>query len=133
MKSLTFYLLTILFVSFISIGCRDIFGDRTQTESIVQAPEENSNLVVTEPVYGKIWNPGDTLQIKWIAPTIKSIDLELYRKDEFKFAITVNTANHGNYLWIIPMDLPLSNHYLIKVINHNNDAVYKFSSRFGIQ
>jgi hypothetical protein len=133
MKTLTFFLYTLFFTLFILFGCRDIFGDRTEPESIIQPPEEGSNLIVTEPIHGKIWNPGDTIKIKWVAPTIKKIDLELYRKSEFKFVIANEISNTGNYSWIIPTDIPLSNHYLIKVSNHNNADVFKFSGRFGVQ
>lgn len=133
MKTVIFFLSIIFFSLLAIVGCRDIFGDGTEPESIVQSPQEGSNLVVTEPAHGKIWNPGDTIQIKWIAPTIKKIDMELYRKSEYKFLIAGEVSNYGNYSWIIPIDLPLSNHYLIKVSNHNNADVYKFSGRFGVQ
>ncbi len=114
-------------------GCRQIFGDREQPESIVEAPIEASNIIIKSPVQGTIWNPGDTIIIKWIAPTIQRIDIQLYRKSEFKFMITKNIENSGRFDWIIPNDIPLSNHYLIKVTSHNNPDIYKFSGRFGIQ
>ena len=133
MKTVTFLLCT-FFISLVTIiGCRDIFGERAEPESIVQPPEESSYLVVTEPVHGKIWNPGDTVRIKWIAPTIKKIDLELYRKSEFKSNLADNIINNGTYYWIVPQNIPLSNHYLIKVSNHNNTEVFQFSGRFGVQ
>lgn len=133
MKTLIFFLCAI-FISLLTIvGCRDIFGERTGPESIVNPPEEGSKLEVTEPIHGRIWNPGDTIQIKWIAPSIKKIDLELYRKSEYKFSIASEIANNGFYFWIIPPDIPLSNHYLIKVSNHSNTDVFNFSGRFGIQ
>ena len=93
MKTVIFFLCIILFSLLAIVGCRDIFGDGTQPESIVQPPQEGSNLVVTEPAHGKIWSPGDTIQIKWIAPTIKKIDLELYRKSEYKFLIAGEVSN----------------------------------------
>jgi hypothetical protein len=133
MKTVKLILCIILFSLLAVVGCRDFFGEKTAPESIVQPPQESSNLVVTEPVHGTIWNPGDTIRIKWIAPTIKEIDLELYRKSEYKFLIAGEISNSGNYFWIIPIDLPLSNHYLIKVSNHNNADVFQFSGRFGVQ
>jgi len=133
MKTVTFLLCTFFISLLTMVGCRDIFGERTEPESIVQPPEESSYLVVTEPVHGKIWNPGDTVRIKWIAPTIKKIDLELYRKSEFKFNLADNIINNGTYYWIVPQNIPLSNHYLIKVSNHNNAEVFQFSGRFGVQ
>lgn len=133
MKTLTFFLCIFLIFLLTINGCRDIFGERTAPESVVNPPEESSNLEVFEPIHGRIWNPGDTLQIKWIAPAIKKIDLKLYRKSAYKFDIASEIANTGIYVWIIPMDIPLSNHYLIRVSNHNNTEVFKFSGRFGIQ
>jgi hypothetical protein len=132
-NKILFQLLIISLSTLIPVGCRDIFGDRTQPQSIVQPPDEGSNLSVIEPVQGGIWNPADTIQIKWIAPTIEKIDLQLYRKTELKFNIAINLENSGAYQWIIPLDIPSSNHYLIKVINHNDVDVFKFSGRFCIQ
>ena len=133
MRALYFTLLSLLICPVFLTGCRQIFGDGTQPESIVEAPVENANIVVSEPVHGNIWKPGETIRIKWIAPTIKKIDIQLYRKSEFKFTIAGNLENSGKFDWIVPVDIALSNHYLVKVINHNNTDVYKFSGRFGIQ
>lgn len=128
-----FQLFLISLTTYTLVGCRDIFGDRTQPQSIVQPPYEVTNVVVNEPIQGNIWNPEDTIQIKWIAPTIRKIDLQLYRKTELKLNSAVDLDNSRTYRWIIPLDIALSNHYLIKVINHNDMDVYKFSGRFGIQ
>jgi len=133
MKAIKFTLKNLLIFSVLLIGCRQIFGDREQSESIVSAPTEAANIIVTLPVHGTIWNPGDTITIKWFAPTIKKLEIQLYRKSEYKFTITDNLENTGQFNWIVPLDIPLSNHYLVKVANHNNHDVYKFSGRFGIQ
>jgi hypothetical protein len=114
-------------------GCRQIFGDREQPESIVEVPIEASNIIVRSPTHGTIWNPGDTIFIKWIAPTIQRIDILLYRKSEFKFMNTKNIENSGRFDWIVPLDIPLPNHYLIKISSHNIPDIYNFSGRFGIQ
>ncbi len=133
MRAFNFTLKTLLIFSILFSGCRQMFGDRAQSESIVQAPDEASNIFVTSPVHGTVWNPGDTITIKWIAPTIRKMEVQLYRKSEYKFTIIENIENVGKYEWIVPLDIPLSNHYLIKVANQNNHDVYKFSGRFGIQ
>jgi hypothetical protein len=133
MKAIKFTLKSLLIFSVLLSGCRQIFGEREQTESIVSAPTEAANIIVASPVHGTIWNPGDTITIKWIAPTIKKLKIQLYRKNEYKFTITENLENTGQFDWIVPLDIPLSNHYLVKVGNHNNHDVYKFSGRFGIQ
>lgn len=133
MKAIKFTLKSLLIFSVLLSGCRQIFGDREQPESIVLAPTEASNIIVTSPTQGTIHNPGDTLSVKWIAPTIKKIDIQLYRKSEYKFTITEDLENIGRFDWIVPFEIPLSNHYLVKVVNHNNSDTYQFSGRFGIQ
>ncbi len=133
MKTLYKALIFFLFASINFIGCRQIFGDRTETESIVQAPVDGTNILVLEPVQGKIWNPGDTIPIKWTAPTIREIDIQLYRKTEFKFIIAEKLDNYGKFDWIVPLSISLSNHYIVKIMNHNNNDVFELSGRFGIQ
>jgi hypothetical protein len=61
-------------------GCRQIFGDGEQPESIIQTPIESSQIIVTAPIYGSIWKPGDVIKIRWAAPSIKRIDIQLYGK-----------------------------------------------------
>ena len=133
MKAFKLIIKTLIIFSLILSGCRQIFGDREQPESIVEVPIEASNIIIKSPAHGTIWNPGDTIIIKWSASTIQRIDIQLYRKSEFKFMITKNIENSGRFDWTIPIDIPLSNHYLIKVTSHNNPDIYNFSGRFGIQ
>ncbi|MCW8803888.1 MAG: GPI anchored serine-threonine rich family protein [Ignavibacteriaceae bacterium] len=133
MKAFKIILKSLLICSILLTGCRQIFGDGTQPESITQAPTEGSNIFVSSPIQGTIYNPDDTISVKWIAPTIKKIDIQLYRKSEYKFTISENLENTGSFDWVVPLEIPLSNHYLLKVINHNNSDTYQFSGRFGIQ
>ncbi|MGB5529774.1 MAG: GPI anchored serine-threonine rich family protein [Ignavibacteriaceae bacterium] len=114
-------------------GCRQIFGDREQPESIVQVPPDYSQIVVTAPEKGSIWKPGDVIRIKWLATSTKNVDIQLYRKSAYQFTIKENFENTGLFDWSIPFDINLSNHYLVKIINHNNPDVFQFSGRFGIQ
>jgi hypothetical protein len=124
--------LLILFYALSFSGCRDIFGDREQPISIVQPPLEGANISVIEPAHGSVWNPGDTILIRWVAPTIKQIDIHLYRKSEYKFRISDNIINNGNFYWVIPAEINSSVHYRLKVSNHNNSEAYSFSGQFAI-
>jgi hypothetical protein len=133
MKAIFIFLTILLFFLLIIFGCRDIFGDRAQAESIVKAPPQASNIFVTSPTPGTIYTPGDTLSVKWIAPTIKKIVIQLYRKSEYKFTIAEKIECTGRFDWFVPIDIPISNHYLFKIINHNNENVFAYSGRFGIQ
>lgn len=122
-----------LFCITLFIGCRDIFGDDDQPESIVQAPVEPSEIIVTSPTRGSIYEAGEIIKINWFANSIQSVDIELYRKSDFQFVISENLDNTGILDWQIPNDINLSNHYLVKIVNHNNSDSYQFSGRFGIQ
>jgi len=133
MKSVYFVLIELVIGTFFFSGCRQILGDDEPPESIVQPPTEATKLIVNEPSYGTICNPGDTLSIKWIASTIKEIDIQLFRKSEYKFTLIENLENNGKFDWRIPNDIPPSNHYLIKILSHNNGNIYEFSGQFGIQ
>jgi hypothetical protein len=132
MKAIYYTLKTIVIFSVLLTGCRQIFGDREQPELIVQAPIEGNSINVYEPVWGTIHHPGDTIIIKWIAPRIKRLDISLYRKTEFKFTILSNLENKGIISWVVPNEIPSSNHYCIKINNHNNADTYNFSKQFGI-
>jgi hypothetical protein len=127
-RIILFLLFALLFA-----GCRQIFGDRDQPESIVQPPAEAEKIIITSPVHGSIWKKGDVINIKWIAPTIEYIQIQLYRKSAYKITIAVNIENKGIYEWIIPDDIAFSNHYLFKVSNQKESSVYNYSGRFAIQ
>lgn len=132
MKAIYLTLKTLLIFSVLLTGCRDIFGDREQPELIVQAPIEGNSINVYEPVWGTVYQPGDTILIKWLAPRIDRLDISLYRKSEFKFTIHTNVENKSKINWIVPSGIPPSNHYRIKISNHNNADTYNFSKQFGI-
>lgn len=133
MKLKYLILSAVLIFGFLFSECRQFLGDSTAPELIVQPPIEATKIIVTEPAFGTIRNPGDTISIKWTAPTIKKIDLHLFRKSEYKLTIIENLENNGSFNWIVPHDIPPSNHYLIKIMSHNNEDIYEFSGQFGIQ
>jgi len=133
MKSVYFVLIELAIGTFFFSGCRQILGDGEPPESIIQPPIEATNLIVNKPSFGTIYNPGDTLGIEWVAPTIMEIDIQLFRKSEYKFTLIENLENNGKFNWRIPNDISPSNHYLIKIISHNNTYIYEFSGQFGIE
>ena len=130
----SFKLLVFIFCSLIILGgCRQIFGDRTEPETIIGTSLENSTILVTSPLFASIWKPGESLKIRWIATSIRKIDIQLFRKNNYQFTIIENIENTGSFDWLIPTDINISNHYKVKIINHSNPEVYKLSDRFGIQ
>lgn len=132
MKSMILLIGTIFITLLLTYGCRDVIGDGTQPESIVQPPSEGSKIVVTEPVYGTIFNLGDTIVIRWVAPTIESINLQLFRKSNYKITLVENIQNEGVFIWRIPNNFTFSHHYRIKIISSRKSNIYEFSEQFGI-
>lgn len=133
MKLIDIILTELLIIGCFSSGCRQIFGDSEPPESIVQPPFETMNIIVSEPRFGTIKNPGETLSIEWTAPRIRKIDIQLFRKSEFKLTLIEDLENEGRFDWEIPNDIPLSNHYLLKIMSHTNNDIYDLSEQFGIQ
>ena len=115
------------------MGCRQIFGEGEQPESIVQPPNEIARIVVTAPKHGTIWQKGDVVEINWIASSIEKLKIQLYRKGDLKLSISSITENDGSYKWTIPNDISTSNHYSFKVSKFNDPEIFDYSGRIGIQ
>ena len=113
-------------------GCRDAVGGGNQPELIIQPPSEGSKITVTDPGYDQIFNPGDSIIIKWVAPTIERIDLQLFRKSNYEFTLVEKIENNGIFIWKIPFDITFSHHYRIKIRSNSHSYIYEFSNQFGI-
>ena len=132
MKLFILYIQIIIFCSLILISCRQLVGDENPPELIIEPPVEANNIQIIEPSYGNVFSPGDTITIKWTAPTIQKLDIQLFRKTEYQITIDENLDNDGEFIWKIPNGFPLSHHYLIKIISHSNQNIYDLSEQFGI-
>lgn len=122
-----------LIICLFTFGCRELFNDVEQTVTTVQTPVEASKIIITSPKQGSIWKPRDTMVVEWINNSIERIDIRLYRKSVYQFTIDDDIKNIERFSWKIPDDINPSNHYILKIINHNNTDVFEFSARFGIQ
>ncbi len=130
------YLLKILlpvYCVLLFTSCRQVFGDKGESVSIVEPSIEEETIIITSPQHGSIWQKGDVIKIQWLASGIEKVNIQLFRKTNFKLTIISNIENTGSYNWTIPNNTPLSNHYLIKISNQKDSQVYKYSGRFGIQ
>ena len=115
-------------------GCRQLLGGANDPGFITTNFEPIEKIVVSSPVKGEIYEPGESIQIKWFSSfsTISNIDIYLYRKSALKKTITHNLVNQRSYTWRIPDAIDNSVHYSLKVINSNNPEEFSFSGRFGI-
>ncbi len=130
---LTFQIIFIILFLLICFGCRQIFGDRTQTDSIIEPTEVNS-ILITQPEYGSEFKQGDGININWVSSgEISSVDIILYKKNELIMKIAEAVPNNKEFYWRIPVSLKSSVHYLIYVLNHYNHDEFDISDRFIIQ
>ena len=132
MKLFNFFVLILFFGLVLFCSCRQLTGEENPPALIIEPPVEANNIQIVEPAFGTVFSPGDTLTIKWIAPTIQKFDIQLFRKTEYIITITENLDNDGKYIWKIPYGFPLSHHYLIKIISHSNVNINNLSEQFGI-
>ncbi len=132
MKLISLLLFTVLLL-LANFGCRQIFGDRTQTDSIIETTDVNS-IVVTQPEYGSEFKQGDEMQISWISSgDVSKVDIILYKKSEQIMKIKEGITNSNKFTWRIPVSLKSSVHYLIYILNHYNHDEFDISDRFIIQ
>lgn len=117
----------------ISSGCRQIFGDRTAPDSLIE-PLESSSIIVTQPIYGTTYKPGEQMIIRWSASiNISHVDILLFKKGLLITHLADALSNNNLYNWKIPDEINNSVHYLIHVVDHNNPENFGISERFIIQ
>lgn len=124
----------IIMISVIS-GCRAKLHSPSEPElfTIEDITPANPEIIITNPQKYSIWNRGETMVIKWSASnSFETIYIQLFRKNNYQFTIITNIENKGYYNWYIPYEIDNSNHYQLKIINHNNPAQEYFSNRFAI-
>ena len=115
-------------------GCRQLLEGSNDPGFIQTDLEPVEKIVVSSPVKGDIYEPGESEQINWITSnsSISYIDIYLYRKSVLKRTLANSHVNQGSYTWHIPHEIDYSNHYTVKVVNSNNPEVFNYSGQFGI-
>lgn len=127
-----FLSISLLFALF--SGCRQLIEGANDPGFITTDFEPSEKIVVSSPVRGENYQPGEIIQIKWLTSfsTISNIDIYLYRKSALKKTIVKNLVNNGSYSWHIPDGIDNSIHYTIKVVNSSDENEFNFSERFSI-
>jgi hypothetical protein len=132
-KLYNFIISAAILISLIT-GCRQFIEGSNDPGFIQTDLEPVEKIVVSSPVKGDIYEPGESVQINWITSTssISYIDIYLYRKSDLKRTIANSFVNQGSYTWHIPHVIDNSNHYTLKVVNSSNPEVFNYSGQFGI-
>jgi len=132
MKFIIIKIIILMSLTFLVNGCRQIFGDREQPDTITEITDVNS-INIIQPVYASEFFKGEKMNIEWISSGyISKVDILLFKKDNFITVLANNTRNENSFTWNIPNNLNSSVHYLIHVINHNNSDEFDISERFII-
>jgi hypothetical protein len=128
-----FILSAAIIISLIT-GCRQLLEGTSDPGSVITNSDTVEKIVVSSPVRGDTYKPGESIQIKWItsSSSVSYIDIYLYRKSTLKRTIANGIVNHGSYVWQIPHVIDNSIHYTVKVVNSYNPEVFNYSGRFGI-
>ena len=115
-------------------GCRQLLEGPNDPGFIQTDLEPVEKIVVSSPVKGDIYEPGESVQINWVnsISSISYISIYLYRKSILKRTIANSLVNQERYTWHIPHEIDYSNHYTVKVVNSNNPEVFNYSGQFGI-
>lgn len=98
-------------------------------------PENTAAITVTRPAAGARWRQGATKRIRWTyeGDVGDRVQIDLYRGGVFYETLKANTKNDGKARWIIPLDQPVGNDYVIVVTSKSNPAIFDLSDTFGIR
>ncbi|MCH7963030.1 MAG: GPI anchored serine-threonine rich family protein [Bacteroidetes bacterium] len=115
-------------------GCRQLLEGANDPGIITTDFEPVEKIIVTSPVRGDIYAPGDLIEIKWLTSfsSVSKLNIFLYRKSVLQRTIIKATQNTGSYFWQIPDTIDNSVHYSIKVVSSNNPEEFNSSGSFGI-
>jgi hypothetical protein len=132
-KNYSFIISGAIIISLLT-ACRQLLEGPNDPGFIQTDLDPVEKIVVSSPVKGDIYEPGEAVQIKWVTSnsSISYIDIYLYRKSILKRTIANSIVNEGSYTWHIPHVIDYSNHYTVKVVNSNNPEVFNYSGQFGI-
>ncbi|MCX8036948.1 MAG: GPI anchored serine-threonine rich family protein [Candidatus Sumerlaeia bacterium] len=87
------------------------------------------------PKGGELWKRGTTREIRWGAANTLgqgSVKIELYNGTTLHSTIAASTANDGAHSWMIPLSIPWSSNYRIKISRVGTASEFVFSAPFEI-
>ena len=122
----------VLFLLIVNSSCRDE-ANPSETGAYYNSSPRADLIQVTAPVFGEVWKPGTANLIKWkVSANIKLIDLQLFKKNKFRFTIASRVQNDGSFEWVVPNNITRSVHYRIKLVNSSRTDDFNFSDTFYI-
>ena len=128
------FIISVAIIILLLTGCRQLLEGSSDPGFITTDLEPVEKIIVSSPVRGDIYEPGESVQINWVTAfsSISYINIYLYRKSVLQRTIIHNHLNQGSYTWHIPNVIDNSIHYTVKVEDRYNPEVFNYSGRFGI-
>ena len=91
------------------------------------------SIEVLSPTNAESWEISTSHYVSWTSiGSIPIVKIELYNNDVLELEIVSNTANDGEFEWLIPASLENSDHYQIKVSDVSNPSIFDISDYFQI-
>lgn len=124
------FLLIIYVVLSFSAGCRK----ETPVEEAEELPGDNISieLTVSSPKDEDEFAYGEEVLIKW-SPEDEAVNLDLYRKTDFKVEIARDIKGTGEFVWIVPDNMDASIHYRIRITPRSDPEKAVYSPEFTIK
>ncbi|MGE5430802.1 MAG: Ser-Thr-rich GPI-anchored membrane family protein [Syntrophomonadaceae bacterium] len=117
-------------------GCReklDLTDSGPGTNLLITSTDTPNVLYLTTPSPGEVLLKGVQFPIRWfVSPSVKTVSLTLFKKTEEITGISGATDNDGQFTWRIPITIPSSSHYRIKLSNTVSPDEFIFSDYFTI-
>nr|MDO8085407.1 Ser-Thr-rich GPI-anchored membrane family protein [Candidatus Sigynarchaeum springense] len=88
---------------------------------------------IFSPTNSTIWLVAQQHNIYYQATGLSSVDIDLYKGGGMVTSITSNVnSNNPTYWWTVPKTLMSGTDYRVRVMEHGNASVYRFSDYFTI-
>ena len=123
----------VIIVLVMSAGCRDASSPSEPIDVKAITKPTNLQITILSPMLGDKFQPGNNCTIVWKSPVeIAGVNIDLYKKTEFRQHLAVKLTNTGEFQWNIPSDIVQSHHYRVKITNSGNEKEYSYSEVFYV-
>jgi len=124
----------IVFSTITLLGCDMILKQYSPAEPLPVEIKNTGKINILVPSFAESWQQGSEVLIRWQTHgDIKQVNIFLFRKSEMIYNITTYSDNKNNYRWQIPVNLPNSVQYSIRIENSYNKDEFAVSERFSIK
>jgi uncharacterized protein YjdB len=109
-------------------------GSITSNASIVTVTTAPVGIVITNPMPGLIYMPGEARVVRWshTSATGANVKIELLKASSVAYTISSNTPNDDAFSWTVP-NVATGNNYQVRITDLSNVSNTGISGNFTIQ